>query len=147
MHAIPTPLMESAMPKFLRLCTLLCAMPLHAATLEVEVSGLASSEGQVMVALFSQAEGWLKKPLKAAAAKPLSDGRAQLRFDDLPDGDYAISLFHDVNGNGRLDMNVMGMPTESFAFSNKAMGSFGPPTFEAARFSVKGSALQQFDLR
>lgn len=134
------------LPAVLALTTAFAGLPLHAATLEVEVSGLASPEGKVLIAVFNQAESWLKRPLVGRAAQPLPDGRAVLRFEDLPEGDYAISLFHDRNGNGRLDMNAMGMPTEPFAFSNNAMGNFGAPTFEAARFSLKGSVVQRLNL-
>ncbi|MFX8281946.1 DUF2141 domain-containing protein, partial [Acinetobacter baumannii] len=41
-------------------------------------------------------------------------------------------VFQDANGNGRLDMNAMGMPVEPFGFSNDAVGNFGPPRFEQA---------------
>ena len=135
------------MRKFLVLAALACTLPLHAATLELEVSGLEAKEGAVMVALFNQAEGWLKKPVKGVKAQPTPDGKAVLRFEDLPEGDYAISLYHDVNGNGKMDTNVMGIPTEPYAFSNGAFGSFGPPSFDAARFSVKGDAVHRIAIR
>jgi uncharacterized protein (DUF2141 family) len=32
--------------------------------------------------------------------------------DAVTPGDYAISVFHDENSNGKLDRNFMGMPKE-----------------------------------
>lgn len=126
---------------------LLSAMPAAAATLEIELSGLNSTDGRVMAALYQQADQWMKKPLTGAIAQPLPDGRAVLRFENLPDGDYAFSVMHDVNGNGKLDANALGIPTEPFVFSNGAMGQFGPPKFEAARFSLKGDTVLRLSLR
>lgn len=117
-----------------------------AASLEIEVSGLRSTEGMVLLAVYDQAEAWMKKPLRAAAAQPGANGKSVIRLDNLPDGDYAISVIHDANGNRKLDSNVMGMPTEAYGFSNNASGNFGPPSFEAARFSVRGDALQRIQL-
>lgn len=51
-------------------------------------------------------------------------------------GTYAIKVFHDVNGNGTIDTNWMGIPNEPYGFSNDAMGTFGPPGFNAASFVV-----------
>lgn len=50
-------------------------------------------------------------------------------FENLTQGEYAISLFHDENSNGELDKNLMGIPKEPFGFSNDEMGMFGPPSF------------------
>lgn len=118
-----------------------------AATLAIEVEDLPSREGQVLVAIYDKAELWMKKPLRASRAVASGEGLVTLRFEDLPDGDYAYAVIHDANGNGKLDMNVMGIPTESYGFSNKASGSFGPPKFEAARFSLRGDAQQRVSLK
>jgi uncharacterized protein (DUF2141 family) len=53
-------------------------------------------------------------------------------------GDYAVSVFHDQNSNGKLDRNFMGMPKEGVGASNDAAGHFGPPKSDDARFSYKG---------
>ncbi len=116
----------------------LLALDAGAADLEVEVRGLAASEGQVLLAAYADAGDWLKKPVAVAraAATEAHDGRLVLRVQGLPDGmPVAITLFHDRDGNGRLNMNAMGMPTEPYGFSNDAAGSFGPPSFEQARLA------------
>ncbi|MDT8998941.1 DUF2141 domain-containing protein [Paucibacter sp. APW11] len=112
----------------------------QAAEMELEVSGLTASSGQLMVAVFDQAAQWLGgKPvaLARAAASAQQNGRLLLSLKDLPEGEVAFSVFHDVNDNGKLDSNAMGMPTEPYAFSNNATGNFGPASFEQAKFSVK----------
>ena len=54
------------------LAAALLALPnANAADLTVEVTGIAQSDGQVVVSLFNQSEGWLRKGMSSngAAAK------------------------------------------------------------------------------
>ena len=53
-------------------------------------------------------------------------------------GRYAAIAFHDENGNGKLDKNFLGVPTEPYGFSNDAQGFLGPPTFDAAAVALGG---------
>jgi len=117
----------------------------RAADLELELSGITQGQGQIMVAVFADAGSWLAKPVAVARAQAAEqkDGRLLISLNMLPvadAGSLALSIYHDVNGNGRLDKNGMGMPTEPYAFSNNASGMFGPPSFEKAQFSVKPGA-------
>ena len=57
-------------------------------------------------------------------------------IDDLPAGDYMISVYHDRNGNGKLDFNLLHIPKEPYGFSNDARGRMGPPSWEDTKFSV-----------
>jgi uncharacterized protein (DUF2141 family) len=58
-------------------------------------------------------------------------------FSDVPSGEYALAVYHDVNGNKEFDKNVLGIPQEDYAFSNNASSPFGPPSFEKAKFRLE----------
>lgn len=60
---------------------------------------------------------------------------ARYRFDNVPQGTYALTAIHDANSNGELD-TVLGIPREGFAFSNNPRIRFGPPSYEQVRFTV-----------
>ncbi|MDQ2646856.1 MAG: DUF2141 domain-containing protein [Myxococcota bacterium] len=92
--------------------------------------------GSVRCGLF-QRSGWLKKPLRAAAARA-NASPALCVFEDVPPGSYGISAFHDRNDNEKLDTNLIGVPVEDYGASNNARGVFGPPKFDDARFVYKG---------
>ncbi len=79
-----------------------------------------------------------------ASARRLSVPAAEphARFTDLPSGTYAVSLIHDENGNGRMDMALM-MPREGFGFSRNPRIGMGPPRFTAAAFAISGPRVQQ----
>jgi uncharacterized protein (DUF2141 family) len=56
-------------------------------------------------------------------------------------GGYAVSIYHDANGNGHFDQNFLGLPLEGFGFSNNPSTALGAPNFADARFAVTGGEL------
>ena len=41
-----------------------------------------------------------------------------------------------VNGNEKLDTNLVGIPSEPYGFSRNARGRFGPPSFDDLAIEV-----------
>lgn len=107
----------------------------HAGDLAIRIDDVKTTQGQLMVALYSSADGFLKDSVRASAA-PATAGSTTVVFKDLPAGDYGIALYHDANGNGKMDRNAMGLPVEDYAFSNNAIGNMGPPSFDQAKFAL-----------
>ena len=66
---------------------------------------------------------------------------------NLPEGIYAIALFIDANKNMKIDKNFLGIPKEQYGFSNNAMGNLSGPSFEQAKFQVKGNSIQNIKLK
>lgn len=108
-------------------------------TLTVSVTGLKSDKGSVRIALFNSEVSYAGKDDEQfrKAELAIHDGTAIAVFEQLPPGEYAVRLFHDKNGNGKLD-KLMGVPVEDYAFSNNARGVMGPPGFKKARFTFDG---------
>jgi uncharacterized protein (DUF2141 family) len=93
-----------------------------------------------MVALYDNAGAFLKEPVRVTKAQADKAGTT-LVFHDVAPGDYGFSVFHDTNDNGRLDTNLIGIPTEPTAFSNNARGRMGPPDFAAVKLAVPAAGL------
>ncbi len=104
--------------------------------LKVEVTGLKSNKGQVMIGLYNSENDFLKKTFKGNVVL-ISDKKAIITFSNIPKGEYAVSVFHDENSNGKLDSNFLGVPKEDYASSNGAKGFMGPPKYKDAKFVVK----------
>ncbi len=115
----------------------LTATPLRAwsADLELKVENVKSTVGDLRVALYASAADYRKIAVRqvqvAAGSNPIS-----IRIPGLAAGDYAIALFHDRNGNEKLDSNMMGIPTEPYGFSGAARSLMAPATWEQAKFSL-----------
>jgi uncharacterized protein (DUF2141 family) len=105
--------------------------------LTLQVGGFLNNNGQVIANLFRESDD-VMKPDKAylQVRATISGNRAQLVFRNLKYGKYAVTAFHDENGNGRLDHNLLHFPAEPLGFSNNFhMGVFsGLPSFEKMQF-------------
>ena len=105
-------------------------------TLVVEINGIENDEGRMMVALCNSAENFSDSDSAFAGAQvQINSGVAMINFNSIPFGEYAIKTFHDEDSNGELDTNFLGIPSESYGFSNNASGSFGPPSWDQAKFT------------
>jgi len=67
--------------------------------------------------------------------KPARAGTVEFRIPNVPPGRYAVAVYHDANGNGRLDRSAIGFPQEPYGFSND-IGRTSIPTFNAALVTV-----------
>ncbi len=86
-------------------------------TLDVQVLGLQSSQGQVIANLFKEGDDVFGAS-RAKQAQAIADKHCTLRFANLEAGRYAVVVFHDINGNNDLDHNVFRFPAEPLGFSN-----------------------------
>lgn len=120
----------------------------HAFELRVEVLNVKAGQGQVNGGLYADPTQWMKAPLQGVRQPAAVAGASTvLVYRDLPAGSYALSLFQDLNDNGRLDRNPIGMPTEPYGFSRDAMGTMGPPSFADAALDLKADTTITITLR
>ena len=122
--------------------------PPRIATLFVDVTDLHSRRGQLLVCVFDRRDGFPGDATRAVLSQmrpidPRSAGSVRVAFA-LPPGNYAVSVVHDENRNGKLDTGLMGIPSEGYGVSNNPKPLAGPPKFEAARFELpaKGATLR-----
>jgi len=108
----------------------------------LEINSIDTDDGQMRIGLYDSEDNWLKKPLKGITGK-IVDGTCKASFSNIPDGTYAISVFHDENNDGKLETNFLGIPSEDTGSSNDSPSRFGPPKWEDAKFEVKGGTIKQ----
>ncbi len=116
--------------------------------LTVNINGLHSDNGKVMVILFNHDDGYPVDPDKAVNKTSINivNEKCTAVFDSLPKGEYAVACFHDENNNGKLDKNFLGMPSEGVGASNNAKGFLGPPKFKDAKFVVETNTTQNISI-
>lgn len=126
---------------------LLASMPASAGDLTISITGISEAAGMVHWAVFDSAPAFDGEGAPVIAARSRVSGPTlTATVHDLPGGRYAVRLFHDSNGNGELDRNMLGIPREGYGFSNDA-GARGPASFEEAAVSIDGDARIEVHLR
>jgi uncharacterized protein (DUF2141 family) len=112
----------------------------NAADIDVRVSGLHNTNGNVWICLWteSDAANFLNCDKRAPFSKLAAPASApSVVFKNVQPGAYAISFFHDEKGNGTLDTNFIGIPRSAVGTSNNpALGFASRPTFGKSLFTI-----------
>lgn len=103
--------------------------------IQVVVNGLKSDKGTVRIGLYDDEQNYLEglRSFRHLVI-PIEEGKATCTFEDIPFGEYAITLYHDENENIQLDRQFTGIPKESYGFSNNVKPKLGMPAFEKTKF-------------
>ena len=130
------------LPRLLLLAgaTLLAATGAHAQTCNpMQVHNVRPDGGKLMVAAFTDAPDFNTRP---ATALQLRANAASMNFMlcGLSGPSVAVMLFQDTNGNGKLDRNVLGIPSEPWGASGKP-SNFAPPSWDSTQVPLNGSPI------
>jgi uncharacterized protein (DUF2141 family) len=104
------------------------------ARLLVHIGRFENDNGTVHVTLKDSS-----RKIVAEKKVPISNESAEVTFDKLQPGRYAIRVYHDENGNGKLDRALLGIRKESWGVSNDSLQTFGPARFRKMLFEVRGN--------
>jgi len=99
------------------------------------ITNLATATAPVTVGVYGTKNKFPdpKDQLKEFKFKP--HGKTlKAKITDLPFGTYALAIYQDVNSNGKIDKNLLGIPTEPYAFSNNYRPTIKAPKFDDCRF-------------
>jgi uncharacterized protein (DUF2141 family) len=109
-------------------------------TVTVIISGIQPRGGLIGAALFATADGFPKQHERAARRERQPDRSAvdSIVFRNVPPGRYAVAVHHDVDGNGLLAENAVGIPREPWAVSRNLRPRFSAPKFTEAAVDVRG---------
>lgn len=109
--------------------------------LSIHVKNIKAHKGSIFIAVYNNTDNYMKDRVYEQI-KPVTDiGSLNIEMN-MPYGNYAITIFHDVNSNEDLDANFIGIPKEPYGFSNNAKGSFGPPDYDASKFEFRSEGQE-----
>lgn len=106
--------------------------------LELEIHGIETDAGFIEIGIYNSGEHFLEegKTFKTYTI-PVKNKKASINISDLPEGNYAITLYHDENEDGKCNLNFLGIPKEPYAFSNNFKPKFSAPSFKDCTFSLE----------
>jgi uncharacterized protein (DUF2141 family) len=108
-------------------------------TVTVVISALASTQSVVKLNFYNAADKFLQKDQQAFRMVVKPEGKTEISIPvELAPGEWAVALTQDTNDNGKLDKNMLGIPTEPYAFSNNVRPRLAAPKFEECKFTVSG---------
>ena len=118
------------------------AQDLNGQEITVVIENLNSDKGHVYISLYNTETSFLDKGFKSTMSR-IENNSCTITFENIPNGIYAISFFHDENENKKMDSNFLGIPKEDYGCSNNARGFMGPPKWEDAKFEINNTSITQ----
>ena len=116
--------------------------------ISIKIDGIKSNNGSIAVAIYDNEDKWLSDESVASQKKSAAKGKLEFEFTDLKPGKYGISILHDENDNGKLDMSFFPPgPEEGTAISRDAPASFGPPKWKDAIFPLNENTNMDFKIK
>ena len=112
-----------------------------------DIANFENNKGVCRACLFNSAEAFEKSNPMACQIVPVSDKKAQAVFQNVPDGTYAIFVFHDTNNNGKMDTNFLGIPKEGYGASGNKLPFAAAPTFKDNKFAVATNTTTHLRIR
>lgn len=106
------------------------------ADLTIQIKGLKVLEGRIQLGLYNNSDDFPKEKRELILLNiDVETTILTHTINDLPIGEYAIAFYHDVNSDGKCNKNWIGIPTESYGFSNNVRPKFSAPSFKKATFT------------
>ena len=124
---------------FLLGAALLAGSQVNSATLTVVISSFSSEVGVLNIGIYDNQNDWLGSSTvqkRSLTVREHNVGGGVITSFEVEPGEYAISVHHDDNDNGKMDTNFIGIPKEPTGLSNGAVPKFGPPKYKDAAFLV-----------
>ncbi len=120
---------------------------LMANSIDVEITNILNKNGDVKIGLYNKAKDFSKvdKVYKNIAIK-IGSKTVKYKFINIPNGTYAIAIFHDENQNGKIDKNFLGIPKEGYGFSNNIRPAFRSANFEESKFELNKNKILSIEM-
>jgi uncharacterized protein (DUF2141 family) len=130
------------------ICLLLLSLIAEAESVEITISNIRSSKGNIGIGLYIDNESFQKdKPLKKIIISKSKLINGVLKHTiDLPAGTYGFALLDDENQNSIMDSNFFGIPKEGYGFSGYNHSGMFRPTFSKFKFQVLKDAQTKVNI-
>ena len=113
----------------------------------VHISNFKNDKGVCRVCIFNSADAFKKNKALKCEVVTINNKTSSAVFENIPEGNYAIFVFHDANNNNKMDKNFLGIPSEGYGASKNNLPFAAAPTFEANQFTVTNGYHYTFRIK
>ena len=116
-------------------------------TVVARVNNFENNRGICRACIFTSAENLAANKALSCVQGAISNRSSEVIFKNIPDGQYAIFVFHDVNGNNKMDKNFLGIPKEGYGASGNKLPFAAAPRFGDNSFKLAGAITHTISIR
>ena len=112
----------------------------------VIITNVEHDDGYIDVKIYDSKDSFLKEDEAVEVVrKKVKKGRVEVPLSNIHEGEIAIVVYHDEDGNGELKTGMFWRPKEGFAFSNNYSPK-GPPKFKKAAIMLEHGVPVEIEL-
>ncbi len=135
------------MKKWIHLIVFMACTNTFAADVSFNVTEIKNLSGRILLAIYNDPGQFPDMTPYLNKIVPINSGLNSKEVQiNLPAGDYAVAVFLDQNGNGKLDKNFLGIPKERFGFSKNPRILTGAPSFQECEIKIEKDS-HKFDIK
>jgi uncharacterized protein (DUF2141 family) len=116
----------------------LSAVPAFAGDVTLSLDAVDASGGDLYVSLQKQDEFMQPRGSYGTVIKAPKAGPQTVVLKDVAPGDYSVTVWHDIDADGKFSMGPDGRPRDGWTMNNAA-ALRGMPTWDGVKFSVPGA--------
>lgn len=111
--------------------------PRETVDLQIVITNISSVKGNIEMGIFKDPNTFLEKgkEYKTYTKKVINDSLIFV-VNDVPKGDYSISVYHDKNSDKKCNLNFLGIPVEPYGFSKNFKPKFSKPKFDDCKINA-----------
>ena len=112
----------------------------------VIIPNVEHNKGYIDIKIYDSKESFLKEnEAVEAVRKKVNKGKVVVPLTKIHEGQIAIVVYHDEDGDGELKTGLFWRPKEGFAFSNN-YNPKGPPKFKKAAIMLEHGVPVEIEL-
>lgn len=116
--------------------------------LTINVQNIKSLKGEIIIGVFNADKDFLKEGVAIKNYTiAIDEATETIVINDLPKGEYAVSLYHDENSDNECNRNFLGIPKEAYGFSNNVKPKFSAPSYKDCKFLLLDNKVMDIVLR
>lgn len=113
----------------------------------IQVTGIKETKGNILIGVYNSSVNFAKVGSETKLMSvPADSETVSVEITDLKEGEYAFTILHDKNANGKCDFNLLGIPKEAIGFSNNVKPKLKTPSFNDVKVNVKDSLTLKIKL-
>ena len=103
---------------------------------QIIIKGIEHEEGFIDVKLYLNKDTFLQGDKAAESVRKIpTKGQTIIPLSNIHEGRIVVVVYHDENGDGKLNTGLFWVPKEGYAFSNNYIPK-GPPSFKKAAIDL-----------
>lgn len=116
-------------------------------SLSIKIEGIKEVKGIIQVGIYDEKDTFPNKGKEYRVEHfRVTSRESTVTLEYLPNGEYSIALYQDLNSDGECNVNFISIPKEPYGFSNNVKPVFKAPTFEQTKFVLNSDRTIQIEL-